>query len=239
VDLWNWDFILRVYYLYFPYCFPYGVKNSYLPVFELIFLFDSISLIIYILRNFGMIKFSMAYFQRVMMDENTANLLVNFVLASSYPSSLLIIPSYIRSLLFVCYGFSQVLPRFVPFLWVGIVQRIVTWGTSRAAQLREQASMAEILIGFNFILQLFGANRSFLSLFLYWQNLRMKYMLFDTTRRSFSKLNMMITGFLGGKPALAGVYNGYVWITNKLSSMVDTEQMGQQAQSIGSKCTIM
>jgi len=74
-------------------------------------------------------------------------------------------------------------------------------------------------------------------LFIYWQYLRLRYMLSGDTKIAFARVHAMISGYLSYPQVPAIIRNGYFWIANKLTQMNDPEYMAQQQQQMG-RCNI-
>lgn len=90
----------------------------------------------------------------------------------------------------------------------------------------------EVTLGFVLLFGLLSPPRDFLVVLLYWNFLRMRYMLNEKIQATFAAIRQKLDGVLLPVPVLGAVYSR---VRDFLSKQVDTNQLQQQS----SRCSIM
>jgi len=189
---------------------------------------------IHIGRTHGLPKFDKEYWRRIMMDEYSHIAFYSFAFFSSRPVFLALIPICVQALLFVTRSLPILINRYSPTLRV-IVEQKVSPVTNRGAELMQTSAMFEVLQGFSLIAQLLTPYRNFLILFIYWQYLRMRYMLSEDVKLAFSNVKARTDSWAVLPFVPAVIRTVYYKLCDFMWNMVDPAQQAQQSSS----CVIM
>ncbi|RHY58915.1 hypothetical protein DYB26_004565 [Aphanomyces astaci] len=207
----------------------------------------AINYVSFLAYNHGTPKLNQAYAQRLIMDPATQSLLFALLFWFSTPYGLALFPvvanelvhfaSFAGSLLLAVNSSlgstleTHVFDRVMPFVvWAAVYHRV----PSLVATL-------EVAIGLSLILELLTPNRNFMLLLVYWQLLRIRYMISPQLKNAFADLDRVVTtaAFHPRSPPIVGT--AYSKLKDMLAKMVAVPEPGQQqaAPSSMPKCCIM
>lgn len=217
----------------------------------------------YLMFTHGVPKWQAAYAQRLVMDPSTQALFFCLVFWVSAPFSLAMIPvfliemvhfaAYVASLLQVL-KLTHVSAAASKLLSpaVGAIISDPTFATlptqSKWAKLYHRmpqvAASVEVGIGIALLVEMLTPARNFLLTILYWQLLRVRYMINPQLQEAFRVLNTSILSVVHHPKCPAVVASVYGRIQKFAISMADVQQQQQQAAAGGagglaSKCTVM
>jgi len=188
-------------------------------------------------RTFGSPSLTKEYFGRIVADETFHYLFSSFILLSARPMLVALLPTACRSLIFSSRALSMVLPKFAPALH-SRVDKYLKMVTERQNELGDWASQMEVLFFLVVLLQLIGPDRNLLLLFLWFQYLRVRYMISGSCQRAFMSVRMGADKIFLHPRCPALVTNIYHKVVGVLSNLGDQRRV-QEASQVASKCTIM
>lgn len=216
----------------------------------------------YLLFTHGRPQWQAAYAQRLMLDPTIQALFFSLIFWVSPPYSLALVPialietvhwfAYLNSLLQVL-GLSNnaVVTLVTTKALHPVVATVIsdpTWPSlssqSKWAKLYHRipqvAANIEVGIGIALIMELLTPARNFLLVVLYWQLLRVRYMISPQLQESFRLLNASILSLVHHPRCPAIVRTGYSKIQAMAIKMTDVAQQQQSAGSgLASKCSVM
>jgi hypothetical protein len=189
----------------------------------------------FIFKTYGRPRFSREYAQQAMMDEKGQLAMLACVLLGARPILVGVLPSAMRSTLTLCQWLHKN-ANLVPSFLRAHIAKVV----SAEHQLKTWCGSLEMVTGFLFIFQVFTGYQSILTVFLYWQTLRMRYMLSPYLRTAFSALRTTTDRLMLGPGTYAPAIVGrlYSKLVSLLSNLVDPAVQAQAEQS-ASRCSIM
>ena len=186
------------------------------------------------LNKQGMPKFSMDYLRQIIPDEHFQNLgylsVITFMGGMSFVvySPLVLFAYLIVSEVGIKYQNAPLVSTFKEYLQKGV--------NGRAHFMALRADL-EVYIGVYLIVGWFLGWSSLISIFFYWQYMRLKYMLNYNTKLAFTKFATTIDGYVN-RPAVPGLLKtGWTKAKDLCAYMarVDQPQEGGNAPSM---CTI-
>lgn len=220
-------------------------------------LFNHVS---YLMFTHGVPKWQAAYAQRLVLDPSTQALFFCLVFWVSAPFALAMIPvmliemvhlaAYASGLLHVL-KLARIADAAGKVLTpvAGAVMRDAAFAAllpaSKWAKLYHRmpqvAASVEVAIGLALLLEMLTPARNFLLTLLYWQLLRVRYMINPQLQEAFRVLNAAILTLVHHPRCPALVARAYTKVQAFASSMADMAQQQQQAAGGGlaSKCSIM
>lgn len=188
----------------------------------------------------GRPQLNLHFAQKVMMDENTFSLLYPLISLLLPRSALFLAPMTLRSAALsagqVCHFTKAKLPKsFLP-----TVTKVTQPITKRNREIVELSRTIEVYLGCWLVIGIFLRTNSFMQLLIYWQYLRMRYMLIPQTAAAFRVVDRKIRSYL---PSSMVPY--YEKLNGYLYSMVDPElqrrttQAGEGISGMFKSCSIM
>lgn len=153
---------------------------------------------------------------------------------------LLLLPFLTRSLVFVCGGLKQILPRAAPSVYA-VVAKPIEKVVSLYSQIYANNASLEAIAGFILIFNLFTPSRNFMLLIGYWQYLRIRYMLSSDSKRAFGSIRMKVEGWVNHPMCPQLVRTVFTKVVTLMEQYTDQEALARQAEQPGimNKCTIM
>jgi len=198
---------------------------------------SALSGVLYAYRTFGKPAWNKEYWITVLQDETLHYIFASLILLQSRPMLIGILPAACRSLTFSCRALPMILPRFAPSLYSRI-DSYLRQVNSRATELSDWASQIEVLFIFILIVSLFGADRNFLLLFMWFQYLRARYLISSSCQRAFLSIRLMTDKVFLHARCPRGITIVYGKVVSFLSSLGDRQQL-EAASQTASKCVIM
>ena len=182
------------------------------------------------------------YFLRLLQDHHSHFLFYAFVCLSAPPNAIFLVPFTVRSALYVSGALSRLLPTYlsptVSEKVVPLLNRVV----GQAGELQRTNAILEITAGLYSIVMLFTSARSFFLVFLYFQYLRMRYLMSPDSQYAWAVVRATVERYVQAAWMPAVVKVGYEKLRMGLESMVDTQRMagaGGGAGGMMSRCTVM
>lgn len=197
-----------------------------------------------LVKRHGIPKFNKEFLQRIIFDENLQMLPYLGVLAiGGGQNFILYIPLLLHAFLEVAPLFKEILDRnpSAPIISIGLVKDNILKGVQQRAHFIELKSDVEVYIGLYLIAVWFIGWSSFITIMMYWQIMRVRYMLSASCQAAFRRVDKKITDFTRSPRCPGIVGNLYGKIRGFLVSMADMEQAQAQAGGRGglfSKCSI-
>jgi Transmembrane protein 33/Nucleoporin POM33 len=203
-----------------------------------------------VVKRHGIPKFNKAYLQRIILDENLQSIpYLGVVAMSGTANFILYMPLILQGYLEVAPLFKEILDRKPTALIIStnLVKGYILKGVQHRTQLHELKSDIEVYIGIYVIVAWFIGWTSILTIMMYWQIMRLRYMMSGAVQASFTRVNSKILAYLNHRMVPAIVRNLYLKVAGFLSGMVEAE-MNQAANGGGagaggisgmlSKCSI-
>lgn len=256
--LMRWVLLLSFLFYWIPVVVPAHVAFG---LFFKVALFNHLS---YLMFTHGVPKWQAAYAQRLVLDPSTQALFFCLVFWVSAPFSLAMIPVFLIEMVhFAAYTASllQVLKLarvsaaasklLSPA--VGAIMSDPSFATlpaqSKWAKLYHRmpqvAASVEVGIGMALLVEMLTPARNFLLTILYWQLLRVRYMINPQLQEAFRVLNATILTLVHHPRCPAVVATVYAKIQKFAISMADVQQQqaavggGGVAAGLANKCTVM
>ena len=163
---------------------------------------------VYLLRQHGRPRWNSEYGRVMFMDEQAHFFFLSIVLINATPSFILLLPFVSRSLLFVCGGLKQILPKASPKAYAlvsGPIEKVV----SMYSYIFATNALLEVIAGFVVILQIVTPSRNLMLVLGLWQYLRIRYMLSDDSKKAFNTVRVRLDGWVA-HPMVPGY--GEEWI---------------------------
>ena len=219
-----------------------------------------LALVNYIIQlgaDHGRPRWSQAYAGRVMQDFRAHYVFLALLFYTSRPVALALAPVLLAELGWLADYGSALLARTVPPLGRaldGLAARLVAprcnstaeqWPSlARAvrysrwnAKSLAWGAVCEMSVGLLLLVELVTPFRSLVTTLVFWQFMRIRYMVSPEIKTAFGALHRAIVGKVGTTGVLGGTYGK---ISGFLGHMVEMPQPGQQAGSSGaSRCNIM
>lgn len=204
-----------------------------------------IALVIGVIKRYGIPKFNKEYLQRIMFDDNLQMLPYLGVVAVAAGGNLIL---YMPLCL---HGFLEIAPLFnnllrtkpnLPIISSAFFKDYIKKGVENRNQFVEMKSDMEVYIGLYLIVVWFLGWSSLLSIMMYWQIMRLRYMINANSKAAFARVNAKINNILA-KPFIPGIVRTlYQKISGFIGSMADSEMNQAQGGAGGggmfSKCSI-
>jgi len=177
-----------------------------------------VNTVLYFFRQHGRPKFTPEFGRRLAYDDSLHYGCMAFVLMLAPPFFFGILPFALRSVVFCSEAMKMIFRNFVPFLHrlLGpILQQVI----DKKSECMDVSVFLEVAIGLLLLIQLPTPQRNFTLCLIYWQFLRMRYMLSSYSRRAFSAtklgLDRMFLGPTTWCPRVIGsVYSKVInWIS--------------------------
>jgi Transmembrane protein 33/Nucleoporin POM33 len=147
----------------------------------------------------------MEYARVVLMDEQSHVLMYSWILLMTVPSLLTLLPLAAHSVLFACRRLEKIVPVYAPGI-SGKLLPLTRRVTSNASHVVHVGATMEIYVMLLAVVQVFTANRNLIFLIVYYQYLRMRYLVSIYMRGAFSALRIQLDGMLVGKPLIGTLY---------------------------------
>nr|CCA15570.1 conserved hypothetical protein [Albugo laibachii Nc14] len=257
----TFQFLLRNFMLlnFIMYCLPVGIPShiAYGNFYKVAVL----NYVSYLVFSNGIPKFNLGYAQRILMDPTTQSLCHCLVFWISSTYTLAMVPillielvhvaAYLSSFLKVVGLANTALIRTVNQKAViplcGIIISEPTFATlsseSKWAKVYHRvpivAASIDVTIGVALVFELLTPTRNFLLVILYWQLLRIRYMISPPLQEAFRNLNAVILSVMHHPRCPAFVGKVYTKLQGIAKSMTDPAQAGSGTGGIGSRCAVM
>jgi hypothetical protein len=182
--------------------------------------------VITVLRAHGAPKWNAAYGAALVKNVETHYIMPGLVMHLSSPILLALVPACIRAAVFlsevaVYYGAPEVIKA--------QASKLITmkW------QLQDINAQMEVAIGCFLLLSMITGPRNFILLMMFWQYLRVRYMISGETKRAFGALRQAMDGFFYGKYCPGVVAKVWEQFKRLMARMGDAQAASQ------SRCTVM
>jgi hypothetical protein len=177
-----------------------------------------------LLRTHGRPRSDRMYFFRLLMDEESHYFMYAVIVQSCPPGFLPLLPFAGRSLVFVIRAVDKILAKYAPATRERLDPRIRGWNARIPDILHFSATM-EIYEGVLLIVQIFTGEGGFLSVFVFWQFLRVHYMIAPTSQYAFATLRRQLDSLLLGERSWCPRPVATLWVKlcSFLHSMADLE----------------
>ena len=183
------------------------------------------------------------YFLRLLQDHHSHFLFYTFVCLSAPPNAIFLVPFTVRSTLYVAGALSRLLPNYLPAALSERVVPLLNKVVGQAAELQRTNAILEITAGVYTIVMLFTSSRSFFLVFLYFQYLRMRYLMSPDSQYAWAVVRTTVEKYMHAAWMPPVVRAGYEKVRGWMESMVDTQRMAGAGGGGGggmlSRCTIM
>ena len=220
-------------------CFPFVLLPFLAPslsysAFSLCLYASSGAYLLQLLKQQGVPRLSKEFAMSLLADVYFHHLFYAFICLAAPPNSVYLLPFVLRSALFCAGAFSRLLPTYAPALAVKVVPYL-TQLTANAGELNRTAALMEICAFFYTVALLITPARSLMLVFLYYQFLRLRYLMSDDSRHAWGVVKMQLDRVVYSPMCPAVVKGGY----EKLKSMLWARIDPQQAGGILPRCAIM
>lgn len=185
------------------------------------------ALAIGLIKRHGMPKFNKEYLQKMIFDENLQMLpYIGVVAVAGSQTMVLYMPLLIHGYLEVSPLFKEILDRnpSAPLISAGFLKPHILNGVAHRSQYQELEADTEVYLGIYLIAVLFLGWSSFLTIIMFWQIMRVRYMMSAHSKAAFRRIDQKITGFTGHPRCPSIVRTLYLKLRGFLSSMADLEQ---------------
>ena len=182
----------------------------------------AIALIVGVVKRYGIPKFNKEFLQRIMFDDNLQMLPYLGVVAVAAGGNLIL---YMPLCL---HGFLEIAPLFnnllrtkpnLPIISSAFFKDYIKKGVENRNQFVEMKSDMEVYIGLYLIVVWFLGWSSLLSIMMYWQIMRLRYMINANSKAAFARVNAKINMILA-KPFIPGIVRSlYQKFSGFISSM--------------------
>lgn len=184
-----------------------------------------------------------AYAQLVAQDPTMHALMYTLLFSFSRPMAMAVIPVLTVDGYFLCRDTAKYLGKVSPGLAAavaapvsGLVGKVVGDPNWSHGELQRRIpswnALTEVMVGLAFLMEVLTPFRNVFATVLFWQFLRIKYMLSPYTKQAFGQLDAFLSSKLTGIPVIG---KGYAAIRGLLSSMGAPPKPGQSS----SRCSIM
>jgi hypothetical protein len=185
------------------------------------------ALAIGLVKRHGMPKFNKAYVQKMVFDENLQMLpYIGVVAVAGGQTMVLYMPLLIHGFLEVSPLFKEILDRnpSAPLISASFLKPHILNGVALRAQYQELEADTEVYLGIYLIAVFFIGWSSFLTIIMFWQIMRVRYMMSANSKAAFRRIDKKITGLTSHPrcPSIVGTL--YLKLRGFLSSMADLEQ---------------
>ncbi|TNV77119.1 hypothetical protein FGO68_gene678 [Halteria grandinella] len=184
------------------------------------------AILVGLFKRHGLPKFNKEYVQKIIFDENLQMLPYLGVVAMAGSAN------FILYMPVIIHGYLEVSPLFKDYIEKGVAHK---------PQLIELKSDIEIYIGLYLIAVWFVGWSSLITILMYWQIMRVRYMMSAHSQAAFRRIDQKIKGYTASPRCPSIVRGGYLKVTGMLGSMAEME--GAQGAGAGrgglmSKCNI-
>ena len=144
-------------------------------------------------RKSGMPKFSIEFMQSIVFLDEFSNLTYLMSIATTPKQFFVHTPLLISAVLLLSVEFKRILDKKpnTPILSTATVKQWVMKGSDHVIQDYGRCVKAdtEIYVGFYLVVMVFVGSSSIVSVFLFWQMMRMRYMMNQSTQMAFQRLD--------------------------------------------------
>jgi len=183
------------------------------------------------------------YFLRLLQDQHSHFLFYAFICLSAPPNAIFLVPFVVRSGLYAAGALVRLLPNYVSPTVSERVVPLLNRVVGQAAELQRTNAILEITAGLYSIVMLVTSSRSFFLVFLYYQYLRIRYLMSPDSQYAWAVVRATVEKYVQQAWMPAVVKVGYEKVRMLLESQVDTQRMagagGGGAGGLMSRCTIM
>eukprot|EP00347_Sterkiella_histriomuscorum_P023348 403334989 len=194
-----------------------------------------------IVRRHGFPKFSQEYLQRIAFDDNFLMFTYMSALTMSSGSMIIYIPLLLTAYVEISPKGLEILNNNPSIPFANYFKDTLSKGAQFKQQFIEMRSDFQVYIGIYLIVVWFIGWSSIIQIFLYWQIMRVQYMMSANIQAAFRRIDLKISGILQN-PNIPNVFrNIYMKVKSLMSSMAEQPQPGQPNQGGGgllSRCNI-
>ena len=182
------------------------------------------------------------YLLRLMQDHHAHFLFYAFICLSAPPNAIFLVPFAVRSALYAAGALSRLLPNYAPLSVSERVVPLLNKLVAQAAELQRTNAILEVTAALYSVVLLFTAQRSFFLCFLYFQYLRLRYMVSSDSQYAWAVVRATVERYVYQAWMPAVVRLAYDKLRTFLEGMVDPQRMagaGGGGGGLMSRCTIM
>lgn len=184
------------------------------------------AIIVGLFKRHGLPKFNKEYVQKIIFDENLQMLpYLGVVAMAGSANFILYMPVIIHGYLEVSPLFKDILSRKpnAPIISMATFKDYIDKGVAHKPQLIELKSDIEIYIGLYLIAVWFVGWSSLITILMYWQIMRVRYMMSAHSQAAFRRIDLKIKGYTASPRCPSFVRGGYLKVTGMLGSMAEME----------------
>jgi len=209
-----------------------GQEFQFISYFRIIKISFPIGILL-VIRKLGRPRFSKEYGKSFMMEEESHFIFAAFILLSAQPFFVGLIPYGLRAVLWSSRALKRLISTYIPAVG-GRVLPLLSKVTDNASHIVNFNASLEMMIGFVFIFQAITGSQSFLTVMIWWQYLRMRYMMSPHTKFSFFSLRVTLDKALLGEGTYCPRFIGslYEKLKSFLTAMTDPSQAQQRSMCV-------
>eukprot|EP00753_Platysulcus_tardus_P001127 PLAT11082.1.p1 GENE.PLAT11082.1~~PLAT11082.1.p1 ORF type:complete len:428 (+),score=237.79 PLAT11082.1:31-1314(+) len=238
--------------------------GSSAAAFKRVLLLALVNYVLYLYSTYGMPKFTIAWFAPLMQDTTFHYLFLCAMFYSSRPLAILLLAVLLTEMVHLAW-YASVAMRLLQLpvrtrlaaAADGVMPRLIDgWATKSTEQkwrsltthVPQWSAYCEVAVGFVLILELLTPMRRLLMVVLFWQFLRLRYVLSPHTKLAFAAVDSSITAALSHSVVPAVLRNGYTSFKGVLAKMTEMPKPSEAgaagagaagAGGLMSKCTVM
>ncbi|CDW87014.1 secy-independent transporter protein [Stylonychia lemnae] len=195
-----------------------------------------------LIRRHGYPKFSQEYLQRVAFDDNFHMITYVGTLTMSSGSLIMYVPLILSAFLEISPSGKKFIEQYQRIPFVSYFKDTFDKGVTLKSQFIEMRSDFEVYIGLYLIVVWFIGWSNFLQIIIYWQLMRVRYMMSANLQAAFRRLDTKISGYLQSPSVPEVVRTVYIKMKSFLAGMAE-QPNPNQAPSGGvggllSRCSI-
>lgn len=194
-------------------------------------------------KKHGYPQFNKLYLQRVIFDENFQMIPYLGVTGMGGLNLAIYLPLFIHAYLEMSPMLKQFAEQRPSLPLASMIKEHTTNAVQHKQSFLEQKADIEVYIGIYLIIVWFFGWSNFFQILIYWQLIRVRYMVNSNTQAAFARVDRQIMTYMN-HPSCPGIVKQlYIKIRGFLASMGDVEQQRQAAGSGGlgsmfSRCNI-
>mmetsp|Transcript_11020 Transcript_11020/g.16725 ORF Transcript_11020/g.16725 Transcript_11020/m.16725 type:complete len:218 (-) Transcript_11020:93-746(-) len=198
--------------------YPLGLKTN---------LFCFLANLLSLFRKVGMPKMSMEFVQQIAFYEEFSNITYLIAIFMTSGGIFVYSPLLLSTVLMLAFDFKKMLdsnPN-APVISMGAVKSWVLKGADPQLQStgRIMKSDLEVYVGFMLVLMIFVGGSGLMQVIMYWQMMRLRYMMNPCTQEAFGRFDVTLQGYLNHRfcPGILRTIYGYV--KSMMAGMADTQ----------------
>jgi len=179
----------------------------------------------------GRPRWSKEYGRVLVLDEEFFYFFAALLLLLTRPFFLGIVPTCTRSVLALCKALKRILSVYAPSLASRAMDQLNRVTSKTVDIIRFNASI-EMMTGFVLLLQLFTGYQVFVSVLMYWQYLRFRYMMSNNSKMAFASLRTTLEQYLLHPKCPSIIQFIYTKFKSALESLVNPHQQSMMSSGV-------